>query len=309
MTQPSRRRRKTHLGRSRVPLALVAVALFGVGLFFGVELAKPPPPPDFSVPQSPPPSQPEGAPEEVPGEMTTDATREAPPPVRRQPPPGGDRPRIALIVDDLGRSVRDVEQIAALGVPVTYAVLPFEARTREVVAELRRRRSEYLCHLPMEAKGGANPGPGALLGTMSRDELIAATRRALDAVPGAAGVNNHMGSLIASQPDAMQAVLSVLVDRDLYFLDSRTSADTLGYTLAREAGLQAGERQVFLDPDRDRELIRRQFEELLETAEERGGAIGIAHPYPETLEILRTQVPQAVARGFEFVVASALLEG
>lgn len=295
--------------RSRLPLILVAATVFAVGLFFGLELAKPPPRPDFTAPD---PAIPQtrahdlaeggdGAGDPAAGIEELE--------VRRQPAPGGDVPRVSIVIDDLGRSLRQVDQLASLGVPLTYSVLPFETRTAQVVAELRRRGFEILCHLPMEAKGGADPGPGALLLEMSRDELAAATRHALDAVPGARGANNHMGSGIAAQRDAMTAVLSVLGDLGLYYLDSRTSADTLGYTLARDLGLAAGERQVFLDTTRDRELIRRQFETLLATAEERGGAIAIAHPYTETLEVLRAQVPAAVARGFEFVPASALMDG
>jgi polysaccharide deacetylase 2 family uncharacterized protein YibQ len=216
---------------------------------------------------------------------------------------------VSIVIDDLGRNLEDLDRLAGLGIPLTYSVLPFEVQTPEVVAALRRRGAELMCHLPMEARGGADPGPGALFRGMSGAELAAATRRALDAVPGASGVNNHMGSGLAAERQALTAVLSVIGERGLFYLDSRTSADTLGYTLARRLGLEAGERQVFLDTSRDRDFIRRQFAELLAAAEERGGAIAIAHPYPETLEILSSEVPEAVARGYEFVTASALMDG
>lgn len=299
--QSSGSRARPNLGRSRLPLAAVALALFAAGLFFGIQLAKPPPRPDFgpAEPRTPLPVAEPGV---------TPAAEEEPTP-GRQPAPGGDQARIAIVVDDLGRSLQDLDRLTGLGVPLTYAVLPFETLTPEVVARLRQRGEEFICHLPMQAKGGADPGPGALLGAMSRTQLVEATRRALDAVPGAVGVNNHMGSLIASRPDAMAAVISVVADHRLYFLDSRTSADTVGYELARKAGLAAGERQVFLDTDRDPERIRGQFEQLLALAEERGGVIAIAHPYPETLAILEVQIPRALARGFRFVPASALLDG
>ncbi len=290
MKKPSSRRGRPAFGRSRLPLALVATALFAAGLFFGIELAKPPPRPDFSAPEPAPPI--------------------VEPVVQPPPPPAVDSaPQVALVIDDLGRSLEDLDRLAGLGVTLTYAVLPFETLTTEVVRELRRREEEILCHLPMEAKGSADPGPGALLGEMNRQQLIDATRKALDAVPGAVGVNNHMGSLIASRPDAMAAVLSVVADQRLYFLDSRTSADTVAYDLARKAGVAAGQRQVFLDTDRDLESIRSQFERMLTVAAERGSAIAIAHPYPETLEILESQVQGAVDRGYEFVAASELLDG
>lgn len=116
-----------------------------------------------------------------------------------------------------------------------------------------------------------------------------------------------MGSGILPRREAMTTVLGVVAEHQLYFLDSRTSADTLGYSLARYLGMPAGERQIFLDTERNPEFIRAQFATLLATARTRGGAI--AHPYPETLEILAAQVPAARADGFEFVLASALLEG
>ena len=111
------------------------------------------------------------------------------------------------------------------------------------------------------------------------------------------------------QQEVMATVLEVLANQGLYFLDSRTSADTVGYSLARQLGLRAGERQIFLDTEREPAFIRAQFEALLAAARQRGGAIAIAHPYRETLEILSAAIPEARAQGFEFVTASALLEG
>ncbi|MCP5114301.1 MAG: divergent polysaccharide deacetylase family protein, partial [bacterium] len=151
-------------------------------------------------------------------------------------------------------------------------------------------------------------GPGALLLGMSPEELATATRRALAAVPGAVGVNNHMGSGLLSQRQPSSVVLSVLAEHRLFFLDSRTSADTVGYSLARHLGLRAGERQVFLDTQRDPAFIQAQFDSLRTAARKRGGAIAIAHPYRETLAVLATAIPAAREAGFEFVTASTLIE-
>ena len=134
--------------------------------------------------------------------------------------------------------------------PLTYAVLPFETKTAAVAARLAELGEEVLCHLPMEAQRGENPGPGALTEAMNEGEIRDATRRALEAVPGAVGVNNHMGSALSEDPDAMAAMLGVVRKRGLFFLDSRTSAASVAYGLAREAGVPAAERKVFLDGDR-----------------------------------------------------------
>ncbi len=297
--------------RSKAVLATGAAVLFAAGLFFGIELAKPPPPPDLGALRTPAAAPDDPAPPPV-AETRPSPSPPAPPaPARaipRQPPPGGKQPRIAIVIDDLGRSMEDLDALAQLGIPLTYSVLPYEPRTAQVAAELRRRGLEVLCHLPMEARSGADPGPGAVRAEMSREEVAAATRRALDAVPGAAGANNHMGSSIAPDRGAMTAVLGVLAERRLYFVDSRTSADTLGYSLARELGIPAAERQVFLDTDSDPQAIRARFRELVATAERRGGALAIAHPYAETLAVLAAELPAARARGIELVAASALLD-
>ena len=228
-------------------------------------------------------------------------------PVDGPPPPGGGA-LLALVIDDLGRSVADLDRIRALGVPVTYAVLPFESRTGEVAAELERRGEEVIVHLPMEPSNGANPGPGALTAAMSRRELAAGTRRALGAVPGAVGVNNHMGSRLSAEPPAMEAVLRVIGGRSLYWLDSRTSADSVAYGTARSLGIPAAERQVFLDPDPRADAVRLQFRRLLLLARERGAAIAIGHPHPETLAVLEEEIPAAVERGYRFVPVSFLLD-
>jgi len=215
--------------------------------------------------------------------------------------------RVAVVIDDLGHDIAELRPLEALGVPVTYSVLPYEDQTAEVVAELRRRHAEMLLHLPMEPKNGQNPGPGALLQGMGDDELREKTEAALKAVPGVVGVNNHMGSLLSAEEGPMNAVLGVLAARGLFFLDSRTSAESVGYKVALGLGIPAAERQVFLDGETTPEAIHAQFERLLALARTRGSAIAIGHPHPETLAALAREIPRAKAEGYEFVPVSYLL--
>jgi polysaccharide deacetylase 2 family uncharacterized protein YibQ len=214
---------------------------------------------------------------------------------------------VAIVIDDLGRSVEVIEELRRFGVPLTYAVLPFETRTAAVAARLAELGEQVLCHLPMEAERGENPGPGALVETMSEREIREATRLALDAVPNAVGVNNHMGSAFSADPAAMSAVLSVVRKRGLFFLDSRTSAASVGYTLAREAGIPTAERKVFLDGDRTHAAIRRELRRLLALANRGEPAIAIGHPYPETLGVLAEEIPRAREKGYRFVRISELV--
>lgn len=222
--------------------------------------------------------------------------------------PGG-KVRAALVIDDLGHDTAELRPLEDLGIPLSYAVLPFEEATPEVVAELRRKRAEILCHLPMEPLSGQlDPGPGALRLGMSEEELRRLTLAALAAVPGATGVNNHMGSGLSADEPAMRAILGVLAAHKLFFLDSRTSAQSVGFRIATELGMPAAERQVFLDDDPNPAAIEAQFDRFLALAKSRGAAIAIGHPHPATLATLARRVPEAKAQGVTFVPVSYLLD-
>lgn len=298
-------------GGSRPLLIFAAVLLFAGGIYLGLKLAEPPPRPNLPPPEEEvlhdPDTQPRPKPPAV--KPTRPQAPSPDPNEERQPPfKDGKGPRIAIVIDDLGRSVAAVEALLALGEPITFAVLPFESETPQVVKRLQAAEAEMILHLPMEARGHANPGPGALLLAMAPNQLQEGTRAALAAVPGVRGVNNHMGSALAADEGAMEAVLGVLKDQNLFFLDSRTAADTRGYAVARRLGLPAAERQVFLDNERETAAILRQLHELFALAKSRGGAIAIAHPYPETLAALRSELPKARSQGIEIVPASQLLD-
>lgn len=240
------------------------------------------------------------------------ASEPVPPPlavpvaVEMPPIPRGDGTRIALVIDDLGRRVQDVVDLSELGVPLSFGVLPFESHTSDVLAELGRRGGEVLLHLPMQPLNEADPGPGALTSGMNADQLEAGTRWALEAVEVATGVNNHMGSELSADAARMRTILGVLAEHGLFFLDSKTSPHSVGYSLALEMGMAAAERQVFLDTEASEVAIRLQFRRLLAVARERGSAVAIGHPYAETLAVLREEVPLAQAAGFEFVPVSSV---
>lgn len=227
---------------------------------------------------------------------------------REVAPPSPAGGRVAIVVDDLGRSLDDVERLLGLGVPMTFAVLPFESRTPEVLARLRAAGAEILCHLPLEGRAGADPGPGAILEEHSARRVAHRAQEAIDAVPGAAGLNNHMGSVVTADREAMRALLAVVAERRLFFLDSRTSAESVAYELAREAGVPTARRDVFLDSAREPAAVRAELARLLAVARENGAAIGIGHPHEVTLAALEEWIPRAVAAGYEFVPVSYLLE-
>lgn len=305
---PPGRRRSTR-GRSRsgaffaVAGVLVLVVGFGLGLlvgrrswFPGTESPPEAPPPDTSGTRTPPVEEPVARAPEAPVDVPVSEA------------PGGEGAYVSLVIDDLGRDLQVLDSLAGLGIDLSYAVLPYEPLTQQVVDVLGRRGEEILCHLPMEAENGANPGPGALTSTMGGKALARATERALDAVPGAVGVNNHMGSYFSARASSMRSVLRVLEVRGLFFLDSRTSADSVGYDVAMDMGIPAVKRHVFLDGDSRPEAIRGQFLRLLAQARAQGSAVAIGHPYAVTVEVLRREIPRAQSLGYRFVKVSNLLD-
>ncbi|MBP7586944.1 MAG: divergent polysaccharide deacetylase family protein [Thermoanaerobaculia bacterium] len=321
---PGARRRKGRSGRGLL-LLVAALVLFALGALFGerllqristwrmpgaqpVAVAKESHPPAAAKPR---PARPRPAVAAAPA--PPDGSVE--PPVAAPPEPVTPqvRARVAIVIDDLGRDVaapgKLLDVLARSGnAQLSWAVLPYESRTAEVVELLRRHGAEMLLHLPMDPEGAADPGPGALTTEMSQRELAAATAAALAAVPGALGVNNHMGSRLSADRAAMAAILGEVRREGRYFLDSRTSAASVGFEISRELGIPAAERDLFLDDVAEQSAVAAQFAKLLALARERGAAIAIGHPHPATLSVLREEIPRAMAAGIEFVPVSYLLE-
>ncbi len=280
-------------------LALAAVLLaagFGLGMLLsqqGCDRRTPPAPQGPAARPTPPkhPVYEEPAPKEAP----------APRPRPAQPLPGEGLPRVALIIDDLGYAMPElVTRLCARPEPFTVAVLPYLEHTRESATLAHDRGKEVLLHLPMEGSPGANPGQDALRTDMGEAELRELTRKALGEVPFRSGVNNHMGSRLTADRQRMRWVLEELKARKLYFIDSRTTRETVALEVAQELGVPAAQRQVFLDDDKAFPEMERQWERALALARRDGEVIIIGHIYPETLEALEKLLPRAKGE-FRFV--------
>jgi hypothetical protein len=218
------------------------------------------------------------------------------------------RPEIAIILDDLGYKKELAFWFLRAEIPLTFSVLPGAPFTRSIVEDIRETGGELMLHLPMEPKKypDINPGPGALLLSMNDQEIRGVLEEDLKQIPGASGVNNHMGSSFTENPEKMKVVLEELSNRDLFFVDSRTTSETVGYKMASDMGLPSNKRGVFLDNDLDPRAIEIQVERLMSMARHSGAAIGICHPHPETLEVLRKYYPK-IRREFQMVRISNLV--
>lgn len=166
-----------------------------------------------------------------------------------------------------------------------------------------------LLHQPMEPheEGGKNPGEGVLLTSMTTEELRARVRANLAAMPGACGVNNHMGSRFTEDAAGLGALMTEIKEHGLFWLDSRTTAETRGVEVAHAMGVPALERDIFIDAEVNADFIRRQLRRLIETARVHGTAIGIGHPHPETIAVLRELREELLASGVALVPVSALV--
>jgi polysaccharide deacetylase 2 family uncharacterized protein YibQ len=197
---------------------------------------------------------------------------------------------VALIIDDMGNSLEALNDILSIGQPITIAVLPFSTFARETAELAHSRNLEILLHLPLESQNNhetATGTDGMIFSGMDEGEILRILREDLDQIPFVRGVNNHMGSRVTMEAAAMRTILGGLKQKGLFFVDSRTTAQTVAYEEALRMGVPAARRDVFLDADEDRGMIRSRLLELFRTARGKGSAVGICHPFPETLQVLK----------------------
>ena len=217
-------------------------------------------------------------------------------------------PIVSIIIDDIGYHPKLAEKLILLDNNLTFSFLPYAPHRKRILQFAEREGAETMLHLPMEPDEypRANPGPGALLSTMSPDELIDHLEKHLAAVPSAKGVNNHMGSKMTALSTQMYQIFSILKKRNLYFIDSRTSAESLCRPSARLLMLPFAQRDVFLDHVQEPEFIRKQIQKLIRIALATGEAIGIGHPYRVTYQVLLDELPK-LRKKVKLVPASAIV--
>lgn len=220
----------------------------------------------------------------------------------------GATPVIAIIMDDLGYSRANGERALNLPVEVTAAVIPKAPHGPTLAKKAAEGGREVIVHLPMTAGPTWQLlDPGGIHDDMPAEEIGRVIRDAFERIPQASGLNNHMGSRFTANREAMHWVMHELATHRAFFVDSLTTADSAGMEMAARHGLPAASRDVFLDNERGLLDINKQFNTLLRIARQRGHAVGIAHPYPETLDYLEEALPLLADAGVELVPISSLL--
>ena len=222
---------------------------------------------------------------------------------------GKSLPAIAIIIDDLGDKLNQGKRALALPGKVTLSFLPHTQHAKQLANKAHLSGKEVMLHLPMETETGKHLGPGGLTLHMTESEIKTVTNKAIHSIPHVKGVNNHMGSLLTRHPGAMDWFLRVVKERGaLYFVDSRTSVHTVARKIAQENEIPSTSRDLFLDHVQSRKAIRNKFQRLLKLAKKQGFAIGIGHPYPETLALLKKELPSLASKGVRLVPVSEIIK-
>lgn len=198
------------------------------------------------------------------------------------------RPLVAIIIDDMGQNRKTCQALLELDLNLSFAFLPSAPYTEPQAERAGRLERDVLLHFPMEAVDAKwQPDGNTITINMDRTAIRRIFNANLNGVPAAIGVNNHMGSRFTQNSRSMGLFMALVRDRELFFLDSRTSRNSVGESLAAKMGVKTTSRDIFLDNNRETQAIIRQLRKLLDLADRQGRAIAIGHPYPETLKALK----------------------
>lgn len=211
--------------------------------------------------------------------------------------------KIIIVLDDVGYNLNEVEALK-LPTEVAFAILPKTPHSR-LFAELAHEQGrDVMLHLPMSATNNNKLGPSALTVGMFSEDLEKVLDEALNSVPYAIGVNNHMGSYLTTQQEAMNKLMVALKRQSLFFLDSRTTPHSIAYETAKRVGIPTDQRHIFLDHQQTEAFYQQQFLRLIRIAKKHGRAIGIAHPYPSSLTFLQSALVNIEQYGVELYSVS-----
>lgn len=217
--------------------------------------------------------------------------------------------RVAIIMDDLGYGSSALDDLLQLKMALTVSIIPHLPLSEECAQRALAANFEVMLHLPMETEELVPDTEGRIVTTMTEQEMRASFEDSIRTVPNVSGVNNHQGSRLTEDPEAMRRVLSQVKRYGFYFVDSRTNSHSVAERIAREMEIPTASNNLFLDNEKDFDYICEKLEALVQRAKRRGKAIGICHIHPETVRALHAMLPRFAEEKVELVYASQIVEG
>ncbi|MBN2407709.1 MAG: divergent polysaccharide deacetylase family protein [Elusimicrobia bacterium] len=217
---------------------------------------------------------------------------------------------VAIIVDDLGQK-KSIREFMELDVPVTYAIIPGLPYSKFLAHELKNSGIPYILHMPMEPESYPEDDPGdmALFAGMSREKIEELLEAALLSVPGAPGMNNHMGSRFTSDFKSVSALLDILKKKGMFFIDSATAKKRIALEYAKKIGLPAAENEFYIDNKDDYDYVVKRLKKLQAIALKNARTIAICHiTRKNTAKALKDYLPEMIRSGVRFVPVAEVLE-
>ena len=266
----------------------------------------PTPPPTQTTPARSTPAAPPAAttsPVAIPAALSQRA------PERTPERPVENQGSLVFVIDDAGNNLWELDPFLRVPGALTIAVLPGLPHSAEAARRIRAAGKEVILHQPMEAIGGQNPGPSAIYSGMSADEIRSTLRRNIEEIGPVVGMNNHQGSKVTMDREAMETILTFCAEHGLYFLDSRTTAETVVPSTAKHIGINIAQRDVFIDNEQDRDSMLNYITDGLARARRNGSVVMIGHTWsPELAPLLAEKFPLFIEQGYTIKTASAIIK-
>ena len=216
---------------------------------------------------------------------------------------------MVFVIDDAGNNLTELDPFLRISGPLTIAVLPGLPHSAEAARRIRAAGKEVILHQPMEAIGGMNPGPGAIYSNMSADQIIEILDKNIAEVGPVVGMNNHQGSKVTMDREIMEVILDYCKKNNLYFLDSRTTAETVVPVIARRIGVKFTERDTFLDNEQSKESMLRYLNNGLARAQRTGQSVMIGHTWsPVLAPLLAEQFTALTIQGYTIKTARDVIK-
>ena len=215
---------------------------------------------------------------------------------------------LVFVIDDAGNNLRELEPFLNIPGSLTIAVLPGLPHSAQAAKRIREAGKEVILHQPMEAIGGQDPGPCAIYSGMGASEIRSILARNLAEIGPVKGINNHQGSKVTMDPEAMKTILEFCAENKIYFLDSRTTVETVAPNVAAQMGMKIAERNIFIDNEQNKDSMRRYIAGGLTRAQRNGLAVMIGHTWsPDLAPLLTEQFELLAEQGYTIKKVSDII--